>query len=101
MGMVAVTLIAATGVINRLYVAGPLPQLGSDYDRFFVVKVLLFLAMVGVALFNRFRLVPRLAEAEARSAVLQWFWWTVLLEQGLGLLLLLTASFLGMTSPRE
>lgn len=98
-GMVAVTLIAATGVINRLYVGGPEPRLGSDYDRLFVVKVLLFLALVGVAVFNRFRLLPQLAAAEARPAVLQRFWRTVLIEQGLGLLFLLTASFLGVTSP--
>jgi putative copper resistance protein D len=100
-GMVAVMLIAATGVLNRLYVAGPAPELGSDYDRFFIAKIVLFLAMVGAALFNRFRLVPALADVDARPAVLRRFRSTVLAEQGLGVLLLLIASFLGMTSPPD
>jgi putative copper resistance protein D len=101
MGMVAVTVIALTGVLNRLYVAAPTPNLGSDYDRLFVLKVVLFLAMVAVAIFNRLGLVPRLVVAEARPAVLRQFWWAVLFEQSLGLSLLVVASFLGMTSPPE
>jgi putative copper resistance protein D len=101
MGMVAVTVIALTGVLNRLYVAAPTPDLGSDYDRLFVLKVVLFLAMVAVAIFNRLGLVPRLVAAEARPAVLRQFWWAVLFEQCLGLSLLVVASFLGMTSPPE
>jgi putative copper resistance protein D len=101
MGIVAVTVIALTGVVNRLYVAAPTPVLASDYDRLFGLKVVLFLAMVAVAVFNRFGLVPRLAVAEARPATLRQFWWTVFFEQCLGLSLLVVASFLGMTSPPE
>jgi putative copper resistance protein D len=65
LGIVSVAAILASGVVNTWYLAGTAPALfGTDYGRFLLVKVALFLLMVSVAAINRFRLTPHLAQGQ-------------------------------------
>jgi copper resistance protein D len=96
MGYAAVALLAATGALNTLLLVGSAQALvGTPYGRLLALKILLFLAMVTVAIFNRFRLLPRLrreTQASAASAALAR---SVLCEQGLGLTILASSAFSG------
>jgi copper resistance protein D len=97
MGYVAVALIALTGAINSLLLVGSLGAMfGTPYGRLLALKILLFLAMVIVALFNRFRLARRISrDALALNALCR----TVGVEQGLGLCILAVVSVLGTWPP--
>ena len=98
MGYVAVAAIAITGVVNTLILAGSLDALsGSDYGRLLSLKILLYLVMVGIALRNRFRLMPRLAAGHASAG--RRLYRSVLIEQALGLSILAAVSFLGTWPP--
>jgi len=97
MGYVAVALIALTGAINTLLLVGSLDAMfdtsyGRSYGRLLAFKILLFLAMVVVALINRFRLAPRIF---GDRAALRALGRTVALEQSLGLAVLAIVSVLG------
>ncbi|HEY2824327.1 MAG TPA: copper homeostasis membrane protein CopD [Gemmatimonadales bacterium] len=97
MGYVAVALIALTGAINSLLLVGSLPAMfGTPYGRLLALKILLFLAMVVVALINRFRLAPRISDdAVALNALCR----TIGVEQTLGLCILAVVSVLGTWPP--
>jgi putative copper resistance protein D len=97
MGYVAVALIALTGAINTLLLVGSLrAMLGTPYGPLLAVKILLFFAMVVVALINRFHFAPRICrDAVALGALCR----TVALEQGLGLGVLAVVSVLGTWPP--
>jgi putative copper resistance protein D len=97
MGYVAVALIALTGAINTLLLVGSLEaMLDTPYGRLLAFKILLFLAMVVVALINRFRLAPRIS---CDRAALRALGRTVALEQSLGLAVLAIVSVLGTWPP--
>ena len=97
MGYLAVALIALTGAINSLLLVGSLDAMfGTPYGRLLAFKILLFLAMVVVALINRFRLAPRISHD---SGALRALGWTVALEQGLALAVLAIVSVLGTWPP--
>jgi putative copper resistance protein D len=97
MGYIAVGLIALTGAVNSWLLVGSLDaMLGTPYGRLLALKILLFLAMVVVALVNRFRLAPRVSSDPAALTALGL---TVGLEQGLGLLILAVVSVLGTWPP--
>ena len=98
MGIAAVALIALSGaIISFMAVDHWKPE--SAYVRVLAAKVTLFFAMVGIALYNRLHLMPKLDSASGPSArTLSWFWWTVAAEQALAWMVLLLASQLGMTS---
>lgn len=69
MGLLAVLVLAATGVLNALIQVGdPGSFLASGYFAALVVKVALVVVTLGSAALNRFRLLPRLlAGGSARS----------------------------------
>jgi putative copper resistance protein D len=97
MGYVAVALIALTGAINTLLLVGRLDAMfDTPYGRLLAFKILLFLAMVVVALINRFRLAPRISRGATTLGVLGR---TVVLEQRLGLSILAVVSVLGTWPP--
>jgi copper resistance protein D len=100
MGYAAVALLAASGALNTLLLVGSTQALvGTPYGRLLGLKILLFMAMVTVALFNRFRLLPRLrreAQASAAAAALAR---SVLCEQALGFAILAVVSVLGTWPP--
>jgi copper resistance protein D len=96
-GYAAVALIALTGAINTLVLVGSLDaMLGTPYGRLLAIKILVFLAMVVVALINRFRLAPQISHD---SGALRALGRTVALEQSLGLAVLAIVSVLGTWPP--
>jgi copper resistance protein D len=100
MGYAAVALLAVTGAINTLLLVGSTEALvGTPYGRLLGLKILLFLTMVTVALFNRFRLLPRLRRELQPSAPVIALARSVLCEQGLGLAILAVVSVLGTWPP--
>ena len=100
MGYAAVALLAATGALNTLLLVGSAQALvGTPYGRLLGLKILLFLAMVTLALFNRFRLLPRLRSEAQASAVVAALARSVLFEQGLGFAILVVVSVLGTWPP--
>jgi putative copper resistance protein D len=64
-----------------------------------MVKIALFLAMVGLALVNRFRLVPRLSAATVSIVPLRALYRSVIAEQALGLAILAVVALLGTWPP--
>jgi copper resistance protein D len=100
MGYIAVALLALTGAINTLLLVGSAEALiSTPYGRLLGLKLMLFLTMVAVALFNRFRLLPRLQRAAQPSATIAGLARAVLFEQGLGLAILAVVSVLGTLPP--
>jgi copper resistance protein D len=99
-GYAAVALLAATGAVNTLLLVGSIRALvGTPYGRLLGLKIVLFLAMVTVALFNRFRLLPRLRREAQASTAATALARLVLYEQGLGLAILAVVSVLGSWPP--
>jgi putative copper resistance protein D len=93
MGYVAVGLVALTGWVNSLLLVGGLRALAdTDYGRLLAFKILLFSALVAVALCNRFLLAPEIGR---EPAALGRLFRTVAAEQGLGLAILAAVSVLG------
>ena len=100
MGYVAVALLAATGLLNTLLLVGSILALvGTPYGRLLALKILLFLTMVVAALFNRFRLLPRLRREAQTSTAAAALARSVLCEQGVGLAILAVVSILGTWPP--
>lgn len=98
MGYGAVAIIAITGIVNSLTLVGNSNALfGTDYGRLLSLKILLYFAMVAIALRNRFRLMPGLADANARGN--QALYRSVLIEQAIGLGILAAVSLLGTWPP--
>ena len=98
MGYAAVAAIAITGIVNTLILVGSVDALyETDYGQLLSLKILLYLAMVAVALRNRFRLMPRFANrSSAADSVL---YYSVLMEQAIGLGILAVVSVLGTWVP--
>jgi copper resistance protein D len=103
-GFIAVGVLVATGLVNSWFVVGGVEGLvGTPYGRLLMLKVALFLAMVGFALANRLILLPRavVRQAAAASAELQLaaLRRNVVLEQLLGLLVIATVSVFATLPP--
>jgi copper resistance protein D len=65
LGHPAVALVLATGMINTWLVLGTWPMhVGSPYQALLMAKVGLVTGMIGLALVNRYRLVPRLPKGD-------------------------------------
>ena len=98
MGYAAVAAIAITGFVNTLILVGSVDALyETDYGLLLSLKILLYLAMVAVALRNRFRLTPRFADRN--SAAGGALYRSVLIEQAIGLGILMAVSLLGTWAP--
>jgi len=98
MGYATVAVIAITGTVNTVILAGSLDALfGTDYGRLLSLKILLYLAMATIALRNRFRLMPRLSNACPGAA--RALHRSVLVEQAIGLAVLTAVSLLGTWPP--
>jgi Copper resistance protein D len=85
------------------FLVGSISNLGrTEYGRLLTIKVCLFIAMVGLAVLNRFRLSPRLREQWPEVEI----WGAIrrlrrnsLIELGLGLVLLVIVGALGISMP--
>ncbi len=86
----------ATGIINSWnLLGGPRDLVTTDYGRLVLLKIGLFVAMVGIAAANRFHFTPQLPAASALRALQR----NSLAETGLGLCVLLFVGALGTLSP--
>ena len=102
----AVWILIASGIINACFIVGSFEALFStDYGRLLCLKLFLFLLMLGIASWNRYRLLPLLlrnAKTSEKSLVyrllrrLQSF---VLTEFGVAVAVVVVVSFLGTTPP--
>jgi putative copper resistance protein D len=100
MGYVAVTLLVLTGTVNSVMLIGRFQALvTSGYGRLLLVKIALFLAMVGLALLNRLRLMPRLHGRPPTPVPLRKLCRSVLAEQVIGLGILAVVAVLGVSAP--
>lgn len=95
--LAAVSLLAATGATNLLLIAPQTAQLGP-YLRLLLTKLALFLVMVGLACLNRWRFMPCLVRGDERAAQRAMFVAT-LMEQALGVCILLVVAALGLVDP--
>lgn len=103
LGIVSVGTILLTGLSNTWVLVGSIHALTStDYGRLLVVKLILFVLMLGVATFNRFKLTPLVVQdndiSAAREAVRR-LRRNALVEAGVGVLILIIVAILGTMSP--
>lgn len=97
-GHVAVALVVASGIVNTMLVLGRWPtDLSSPYQAMLLAKVLLVGMMIGLAVVNRYRFVPRLARqgADAARAIRV----GTAFELALGLAVVGLVSVFGMLTP--
>jgi len=101
LGIAAVGALLATGVINTLYLVGSIAALiGTSYGQLLLVKIALFVALVGLATFNREVLTPRLISRRSQVGdVLRKLRRNSFLEAGLGLGVLCIVGLLGTMVP--
>jgi len=96
LGVISVAALLATGIVNSWnLLGGPRDLVTSDYGRLVLLKIGLFIAMVGIATANRFHFTPQLPAACALRALQR----NSLVETGLGLCVLLFVGALGTLSP--
>lgn len=103
-GSIVVVVILATGLINAWFLVGPEHVgglLASLWGRLLLVKIVLFIVMLGLAATNRFRLTPRLEAvlaADPRLALIA-LRRSILLENAFGLTVLAVVAALGLQAP--
>lgn len=99
-GYVAVALLVLTGSVNSVMLVGSFEALvETAYGRLLLVKIALFIAMIGLALVNRFRLLPRLRGDAPAAVPLRSLCRSVIAEQSLGLAVLAVVAVLGTWAP--
>lgn len=99
MGYTAVGLILATGCANTALLVGRVQGLvASLYGRVLLIKIVLFAAMILLAVVNRYRLMPRLSEARSDTVAVT-LARSVLCEQLLGFAVIGVVSQLGTMMP--
>jgi copper resistance protein D len=106
LGMVSVSALVLTGLVNAWYLVGSVPALlVTDYGRLLLWKLLLFALMVTLAAINRLRLTPQLATAiptsigtPSRNAVAR-LRRNTLLEMAAGVAIVGIVAALGLTTP--
>jgi putative copper resistance protein D len=96
LGMLSVGTLIVTGIINTWNLSGTVPALlETDYGRLLLLKVSLFVVIVGVAAVNRLRLVPRLPDAQAVRSLRR----NALIEIAIGATIILIVGGLGTMPP--
>lgn len=103
-GTVIVATLVLSGALNYWLIVGPaLPERAPlSYGGLLVAKLMLFVAMLGLAAANRFRLSPRLAAAVRAgepAMAIQALRRSLMLEAGAATLVLALVAVLGMLSP--
>jgi len=96
-GTTLVLLLLATGIVNMIAIAGWPPALNSDWALLLLAKLGLFVAMLGFAALNRWRLAPALAADSpgAERALRR----SLGAETAAGFAILLAVALLGTLSP--
>lgn len=104
-GSILVAVLIATGLINMVFIvglSGVITLLSSAYGALLAAKLFMFLMMLGLAAWNRFRLTPALQlnmQSGDHSRSIGKLRKSLWLETGLGMLVILLVGFLGMTDP--
>jgi putative copper resistance protein D len=99
LGIAAVAAILLSGIVNACYMLPNLDALASSlYGRILLAKILLFLAILGLAGTNRIVLTPRLATG-AGTVALRRLRANAIIECVLGLVIVAIAGQLGITMP--
>lgn len=98
-GHVIVTLAILSGIANGFFIVGWPPGWSSLYRVLLLIKIVAVLAMVGIAVANRYWFVPRIGRARA-SAVHAIRVGTAI-EIGLALTAILLVSIFGMLDPNS
>jgi putative copper resistance protein D len=94
--MGAVSALLASGIANSWFLlSSPRDLVSTAYGQLILLKIGLFVAMVGIAAVNWFRLTPRLA----LPPIMRLLERNALIETGLGLVVLLFVGALGTLSP--
>ncbi|MES0126743.1 CopD family protein [Mesorhizobium sp. C420B] len=83
--------------MNTWLVLGSFPDPRNSYGRVLLFKISLFVAMVGLAVYNRYALVSRMKSEPAKS--LGTLSRNVALEQIIGFGVLMDVSALGLMDP--
>ncbi|MCQ4095623.1 copper homeostasis membrane protein CopD [Erwinia persicina] len=96
-GHLAVTLVVVSGAINALLLLGWPPASFRLYSQLLVVKTLLVGAMVAIALYNRYCLVPRFQRSAGGAE--QRFITSTLVEVGLAAAVLLVVGVFATLEP--
>jgi putative copper export protein/mono/diheme cytochrome c family protein len=98
-GLVAVLLLAGTAVVQVTEFMGGLPGLlGTGYGQVALIKLGLFVVLLGLAALNRLALTDRLA-GSAPDTARRHMRVSVAVEMALGLLVVITAGFLASHAP--
>jgi putative copper resistance protein D len=104
--LVAVTVMALTGLLNAIFMAGSIRNLlTSAYGQLLISKLALFFAMVGLGAWNLFLLKPRIAldlqnvNIVQEKSALHFLIRNVIWELGLGTVVILVVGLLGITPP--
>ncbi len=96
LGSISVGTILATGIVNTWSLVGSMQALiTSQYGLLLLVKVGLFVVMVGIAAINRLRLAPMFPHAAAMGSLQR----NALIEFILGLIIVVIVGALGMLPP--
>jgi putative copper resistance protein D len=98
LAMLSVGTLALSGIINTSNLAGTIPALvETEYGRLLLLKILLFIAILGPAAVNRLRLLPQLPATDAVRQLRR----NALLEIGLATTIILIVGALGTMPPGE
>lgn len=99
LGIACVAVLLVSGGVNAWYLVGSIPALlGTAYGQTLLVKLAVVAAMLGLAAFNRFRLVPRLAVGDDSSAAPR-LARHAMIEATLGLTVIVIVAALGTMIP--
>jgi putative copper export protein/mono/diheme cytochrome c family protein len=99
-GLASVVVLAATGLVQALTLIGGLPALlGTDYGHVALLKIALFLALLGLAAANRYLFTANLLAGHTPAATLRRLRLSVATEAVLGLLVVLAAGLLASLAP--
>jgi putative copper resistance protein D len=97
MGHVVVAVVIATGAINTWFILGGWSiNIGSTYQSLLLAKILLVIAMIVLAIINRYVLLPRL---KSNSSALQPLYRSTLIEIFLGLMAIGLVSYFATLEP--
>jgi putative copper resistance protein D len=95
-GILSVCTLMATGVVNTWNLAGSVSALAeTEYGELLLLKVVLFVVLVGIAAVNRLRLLPRLAGTRTTRQLRR----NVVLEIALATVIIFIVGALGTMPP--
>lgn len=100
----SVTVLAASGVSNTWFMTNGMRSLfGTEYGDLVLLKIALFITMLGFAAVNRFWLTPRLrmndAHAETGNKTLRLLCFFAAMEVALGIIVICVVAVLGQLPP--